>query len=354
MKDVHYLEACKSGFKLNVSHFRKDCVRRVAQVYESNMNLVWNLLGFPPLVSIISSWYRQAAIEIDDEIKTGKVKLPISNRDTSDPINKKFLNDLVEKRTDKMLEWLKDHPSEDRHEYRTGFNNFNYFIQLFIGSHIEDGVRAILESAIKNSWTAFEVLCQDLISEAARDFPTCFHHINFQDVDFGFKSRARIRHAYRTTFKSNYDLVSKAMNDDSMDALALLRNVLVHKSGLADDEFLDGAKFIPLLNPFHGHTEGQRVEIDGNIIKSVVGASSRMAVELMIGVDTWITLAHPTWQTTCNLKQNAEPATGAVATRTLKRMAVGLYATIAMALATFLRRLAQKFWNWSATIQRLK
>lgn len=144
---------------------------------------------------------------------------------------------------------------------------------------------SLLKSAVIQAWTSFEVLAEDLLTAAKDEYPHRFASIDFGNI--GYRSRRRIRSAYKMAF-SDDTTICGILDDEAVNALALLRNVLVHKSGIADQEFIEGVPTSRLLSPFSQLEKGQRVETNGIVVRSIVDSSIRCGYALIIAVNQWL------------------------------------------------------------------
>jgi hypothetical protein len=61
-----------------------------------------------------------------------------------------------------------------------------------------------------------------------------------------FTTLAGIREAYSLAFSDHAVFIEEALSDKSLDALSLVRNLLVHKAAVADDEYVARLAMVPL------------------------------------------------------------------------------------------------------------
>ena len=80
-----------------------------------------------------------------------------------------------------------------------------------------------------------------------------------------------------------------AANNQAIDALSLIRNLLVHKSGLVDKRYQDESVGIPLLAPFNSLAEGEAIRIDGKTVAALVDPTLESGYILIESVDAWLT-----------------------------------------------------------------
>ncbi|MFZ0423469.1 MAG: hypothetical protein WAL80_11385 [Xanthobacteraceae bacterium] len=201
---------------------------------------------------------------------------------------------------------------------------------------MSNGLSAMLSSYLTGTWTAFETMCGDLWETALNISPSRLAHLKgnpkrlfknavsnredsfdqgdrsnsksvpldiIQRLGFDVKNRmgtvlresrfefsrlSDIRRAYASAFDIDNSDIDAALSHKSIDALRVVRNLIIHQSGLADDAYL---KLIPKLKlPFAG--KGRPILLDGptviNMISPVISCSSR----LMGAVDSWL-IKHP-------------------------------------------------------------
>jgi hypothetical protein len=77
--------------------------------------------------------------------------------------------------------------------------------------------------------------------------------------------------------------------DNCFNKLSAVRNVLVHKGGIADSEFVNTVKQFP---EFSGISIGTRIPVDGKMIRDLVGPAIEKSIALIRAVDEWI-VDHP-------------------------------------------------------------
>ncbi len=292
MEDVKFAQALEIDWPYfsKVLNMNKECIQSVADVYSKNMLLVRSIIELLPAFSGIVTRYAGAAQSLTHDVADN-----IFSTEDLETKKRAEFHAKVEEITNAEEATLKrDLDLAMKHD-QMQIRNVVYFLQLYQGDPLESGVRALLQSSIKDAWTAIEVLAEDLLTTVMLNFPSCFHKVIW-DKDRGeprFRSRSGIKVAYQKAFPVDDEKIKEALQSDGIDALALLRNVLVHKGGLADDDFKDGAKDNPLLVALRAFDDRQPLKIDGEIIKAVIEPAARAGCDLLLAVDTWITMAKP-------------------------------------------------------------
>jgi hypothetical protein len=102
---------------------------------------------------------------------------------------------------------------------------------------------------------------------------------------YNFSKLHRAREAYWRAFSKNRTDVCSAISDRSLDDLNAVRNVIVHRAGFADAEFV--AKR-PKRPPFHAVQIGDRIPIDGPTVESLIKPAMETSIRLLRSVDQWI------------------------------------------------------------------
>lgn len=146
---------------------------------------------------------------------------------------------------------------------------------------LDGAVRAVLESQLTLGWTAFETLTEGLWKAAASYFPDST--VGFDNPHF--RSLRAIRETYKELSPTGNE-INDILGNPDLRKLSLVRNVLVHKSGIVDYTFLDGAAEI-------GWTVkdviDQPIKIDGLRVKELMNPVIETARALILALDKWIT-----------------------------------------------------------------
>jgi hypothetical protein len=188
------------------------------------------------------------------------------------------------------------------------------------------GLQRMLENQVTNAWTAFELLGGDLWEAALNAHPhqlsdlkgrsrrnvaqptpsnvaaATVHLTMLQRYDFDLRARMGsllksrfsftvldgIREAYAKAFDEGP--ITAVLDDTCLEALAILRNVLEHKAGQADEEYVRRAGNISGLP---AAVLGGRLQLNGEVVRSVVQSSIWKARDLIVNVDSWIVAHSP-------------------------------------------------------------
>jgi hypothetical protein len=118
------------------------------------------------------------------------------------------------------------------------------------------------------------------------------HGYNLRDVmgnvlarRFDFSRVSDIREAFSQSFSCDSSSIDEALSDQSLDALSLVRNVIVHNAGIADEPYASRCDSYPLAPTL---SKGQRLNLNGEIVARLLLTGRECAVKLIRGVDRWL------------------------------------------------------------------
>jgi hypothetical protein len=100
-----------------------------------------------------------------------------------------------------------------------------------------------------------------------------------------------IRRAYSLAFhprsvrRNVVDSVDAALADKSLDEFAAVRNVIVHKASVADEDYDDDRKKLPTL-PQAG--ADKRIVLDGERVRSLIEPAVGCCLKLLTTIDSWL------------------------------------------------------------------
>jgi hypothetical protein len=101
---------------------------------------------------------------------------------------------------------------------------------------------------------------------------------------FEFTRLSSAREAYSCAFSEKSSRVDAAINNKSFDALSAVRNVLVHRAGKADVEYVKNSSHLPIpQTPL-----GQPVLLDGENAAALISRAITSSKSLMVAVDDWL------------------------------------------------------------------
>jgi len=99
-----------------------------------------------------------------------------------------------------------------------------------------------------------------------------------------FDSLSSIRSAYSQAFSDSYEDIDAALCSDDLDRISTMRNVLIHRSGMADAEYCRRALGLGLPVA----ADGERVPIDGDLVVGLLRSTTQCGINLVAAVDAWL------------------------------------------------------------------
>lgn len=106
---------------------------------------------------------------------------------------------------------------------------------------------------------------------------------------FRFDSLSSIREAYSVAFSEKLKRrprhIDDCLSDDSLDAVSLLRNLLVHKAGVADDTFIKASRSITRVPQLK---LGEKWQASSQTVEMVIAPAIEKISDLIQAVDDWI------------------------------------------------------------------
>ncbi len=159
------------------------------------------------------------------------------------------------------------------------------------GDELEEGIDATLSAMVTGMWTAFEVLAETVwcATDAAR--PALKQALKGQK-QIGHRSTLGIRRRYRLTFAVDATDILNIVDDSKIEALALIRNIIVHLGGKRDAEFNTRGTTVPELCYFLKPNAPEKIKLTGPVVLNLIKPIPTMGLNLAIYVDKWL-LSHP-------------------------------------------------------------
>lgn len=102
---------------------------------------------------------------------------------------------------------------------------------------------------------------------------------------YEFSRLSTIREAYSSAFDNDTAQVDAVLKEDSLDALSVVRNVLVHNAAMADQEYIRRSQNLKTL-PKAGL--GQLLPLDGENVVGLIKPALVQASQLLRSVDEWL------------------------------------------------------------------
>jgi hypothetical protein len=186
------------------------------------------------------------------------------------------------------------------------------------------GLDAMLSAAITGTWTAFETMAGDLWETALNVHPNILAQLRGKkkrqdagpDEDDDDKENKKyvplseilrfqydlrnnmgsvhrrqrlfdrlsgIREAYSQAFSKDFADVDKALSPQGIDALNAVRNLIVHRSGVVDQDYERKCKYLPVPKA----ELGKPILLDGEITRGLMLPVIVAAFDLLKAVDRW-------------------------------------------------------------------
>jgi hypothetical protein len=101
---------------------------------------------------------------------------------------------------------------------------------------------------------------------------------------FEFTRLSSVREAYSCAFSEKSGRIDAALSSKSFDALSAVRNVLVHRGGRADAEYVRQSSYLPIPTA----PLGQPVRLNGEHVAELISRAITSSKTLLIAVDDWL------------------------------------------------------------------
>jgi hypothetical protein len=90
---------------------------------------------------------------------------------------------------------------------------------------------------------------------------------------------------YRKVGRKVTDAVDESLSDTALDALAQVRNIIVHKAGITDTEYETHRTTLPTMPQVE---KGQQVLLNGEKVRDLVTPVVASCVKLLTSIDSWL------------------------------------------------------------------
>jgi hypothetical protein len=348
MRDYKFAEAEKfdPSYKTCADGLKTVALTETVKAFVSNMERVASLADFPiNVVDISTTWARlgtQACLRL--------VSKPMLDQDDlqKDP---DLMDKLTEEMAPLMKEWATKqlNVSEYAKSHEHAIKQLNGYLSL---EDPVSGIEGILAALLTGTWTAFETMAGDLWVAALNAQPEGLAQltgrpariaklagetsrgdeddlsgaestvgpdeskvVRLNDIQalthgdydirhkmgsllrgrFKFVTLSGIRQAYSAAFSEQEQnartaSIDSALANKALDAMSIVRNIIIHKAMVADQEYVRKAKRCPLAPQIQA---GDRLQLDGVICCTLISPVVAASVGLIKAVDTWLTLTSP-------------------------------------------------------------
>lgn len=231
---------------------------------------VWRhtaLMGLPGYVSLVAHNWATANYAAQMELKiTAPTPEHAARAD-------QLMNGLMQGSNEEKQRLLIEHTK-----------NCERFMERTTGAY-KNILETVLKTVIILAWGSFETLVEDLHSGVLEESPTLFAHTA------GKKFRFRTREAFQGTYSHSFQndaVIDGLLKNQALDAVALIRHLLVHKSGVVDAMYKRDSGGVPLLAEFASVKIGEPIRISGKSVLNMVNPALDVGYALIEAVDAWI------------------------------------------------------------------
>jgi hypothetical protein len=102
---------------------------------------------------------------------------------------------------------------------------------------------------------------------------------------FSFDRLSGIRQAYAAAFSKHYTDIDRWLGDGSLDAVSQVRNVVVHRAGIADPEYTKRAKRLKTAPKLEA---GEQIQFDGESFCALTVPMLEAVTGFILAVDSWM------------------------------------------------------------------
>ena len=105
---------------------------------------------------------------------------------------------------------------------------------------------------------------------------------------FSFRSREKFKDAYKFAFEAD-SAIDSILSSQELNAIVAVRNLFVHKGGVADSTFMDvDMPDAPQLKNYLNPQLNRRITMDGASTRAIIDDAVSKAYELVRAVDRWM------------------------------------------------------------------
>ncbi|WP_009962628.1 hypothetical protein [Verrucomicrobium spinosum] len=264
--------------------YQKSC-REAHAHFTYNVGLVAGLAVLPGFSFWAAQIWQECSTEAHRQIMGKHRKVPTHNQDTMLRIGLRS-RELMAREFNISSDQQIDHLKERTVTFEEVISHSAY---------LHGVVENLLKSICVQMWGAFEVLCEDVLNGSLCSLPTIFGHVAPEDMKF--RSRKAIRKSFTKAFASD-PKIDSILSDLRIDASAAIRNLLVHKAGVCDIDFLQDTRGCQTLTQYANITPGTALKFDGPSTFAIVNPIVHLGHELLIATDNWISSKLPSHPST--------------------------------------------------------
>jgi hypothetical protein len=309
------LEKSIEPFKHNQPQFLKTKVMwPMGAAYERNIRRVYSLIMLPlaavNVVTITERITYQVTAKIKERVRATGVRLTEKEYQAA-------IRGAIEADADEREATIKagGKPAQDLLQRET-LHGFEVLSSL-LSTHLAEGAEAWLSAQVTGIWTAFEALSEDLWEATVNTHPRGLAELKgtkksgradedrsirldlLQKYDYdvsasmgtvlkgkySFDTLEGIRRAYADAGFEDDQKIKDIMADRALDALALVRNLIVHSGGIIDEQFLRRKADLP---PEAIANVGDQMPMDGALVEKLTKPAIQLGWDLIVAIDEWL------------------------------------------------------------------
>jgi hypothetical protein len=308
----------------------------IVSAFRYNVGRIRSMMLTPALIGHLTTEIQQLLFHIEFELtgRIGKVA-PTVPDENAENISKRFLELYTAQQEEDAK--LLGTPAWDKMVLERQMMGAQYVNILARSLHGSLGFEAMLAAYLTGTWTVFETLTGDLWETAVNAYPSRLAHLNgianrlskgrslerdrtsskratdeiksiplnlvqayrfdlrnkmgtlLREQRFEFSRLEDIRRAYALAFDEDSKEIDEALTDQAIDALRIVRNVIVHQGGIAD------ANYVKLASAMNLPPAALRRQIllDGAKVVEMISPVISCASRLLGAVDEWLVKHKP-------------------------------------------------------------
>jgi hypothetical protein len=297
----------------NAPNLKIKLLEPVLDAHRRNIRRVYSLTVFPlelvAGVTVVQRTSSNLLHDLEAEIEAGKISRDeLKQRTVAAMVAAANEREEILSKKDNVAKQFRD--EEER--YATTM------INTMLASDLQDGSDAWFGAQITGIWTSFEAVAGDLWEAALNIHPfgladlagnpkekqrkgrdenkkidlSWLQRFDYNVVGkmgtilkskYGFDKLDSIRDAYSEAFGDK--AINAIIEDKTLTALSLVRNLIVHKGGVVDDDYLKRKNDLP---PSAIADFGKSLPMDGELTGALISRPIILGIELIMAVDNWI------------------------------------------------------------------
>lgn len=289
MKPLHFVEASAiRAVQMENASLTSVACQESLEIYRESLRLVLGLAAAPGFSSMITSQWTEACTRASLHV-LGEANLTRLESASADEMERLFreANNLmgqIVSESSPLLHTNLEHSTRQLEQ-----------IVMNCGPYVYGFFEGILKTILVQSWAAFEALTRTLWKKLEASSHTSIYRPDDKEwrrSQLGFGSRRTIRRTYEAVFPLDQFAILAALDPQTIDPLAILRNVIVHHAGKVDQTFKNECRQFPVLASLQNLALDAHILIDGVLVRDVVDPALSGGYSLILAVDDWLA-RHP-------------------------------------------------------------